>query len=229
MSRGAPAISDVRDLSLRPLAQVVSNIRQRIEALETSLTALESSSNSATALAALQARVQSLTAVAGTVTRVDATVPSFLSVSGVPITGLGTIAISLVAQTRNLVFSGPASGSVATPTFRALVHDDTPAVDWLDVFSDYTLAEDDAGNGIAATGNSGAQNIVVPGEDVPFPIGKSVLLVQEGAARVDIVAVSGVQLLYLVGRLPRLIGAGAVVWLTKRAADSWLLYGDLAT
>lgn len=57
----------------------------------------------------------------GTVTSVGMTVPSFLSVSGSPITTNGTLAVSLATQAANLVFAGPSTGAAATPTFRALV------------------------------------------------------------------------------------------------------------
>lgn len=64
----------------------------------------------------------------GTVTSVNLTAPSFISVGGVPITSSGTIALSLVSQTANEVFAGPASGGSAAPAFRALVADDLPTV-----------------------------------------------------------------------------------------------------
>lgn len=57
----------------------------------------------------------------GTVTSVGMTVPSFLSVSGSPITTNGTLAVSLATQAANLVFAGPSTGAAAAPTFRALV------------------------------------------------------------------------------------------------------------
>lgn len=57
----------------------------------------------------------------GTVTSVGMTVPSFLSVSGSPITTNGTLTVSLVTQAANQVFAGPSTGAAATPTFRALV------------------------------------------------------------------------------------------------------------
>jgi hypothetical protein len=63
----------------------------------------------------------------GTVTSVDMTVPSFLSVSGNPITTSGTLAVTLATETANTVFAGPTSGGAATPTFRALVAADLPA------------------------------------------------------------------------------------------------------
>jgi hypothetical protein len=68
----------------------------------------------------------------GTVTSVAATVPtSILSVSGSPITTSGTLALSLATQTANYVWSGPTTGSAATPTFRALVAADIPALSYL--------------------------------------------------------------------------------------------------
>ena len=68
----------------------------------------------------------------GTVTSVAATVPtSILSVSGSPITTSGTLALSLATQTANYVWSGPTTGAAATPTFRALVAADIPALSYL--------------------------------------------------------------------------------------------------
>lgn len=58
--------------------------------------------------------------VAG-VTSVAQSVPSFLTITGSPITSSGTLAIGLATQSPNLVFAGPASGGAAAPTFRTLV------------------------------------------------------------------------------------------------------------
>lgn len=66
----------------------------------------------------------------GTVTSVAMTVPSFLSVSGSPITTSGTLAVSLATQTANTVFAGPSSGGAATPTFRALIPADYADPAW---------------------------------------------------------------------------------------------------
>lgn len=66
---------------------------------------------------------------AGTVTSVGMTVPTALfdasPVSGSPITTSGTLAPALATQTARTFFSGPLSGSAATPTFKALT---VPAV-----------------------------------------------------------------------------------------------------
>lgn len=65
----------------------------------------------------------------GTVTSVGMTVPSIMSVSGSPITGSGTLAVSLATQQANRIFAGPGTGSDAAPTFRSLVSADLPDID----------------------------------------------------------------------------------------------------
>ena len=68
----------------------------------------------------------------GTVTSVGVSVPtSILSVASSPVTTSGTIALSLATQTANYVWSGPTTGAAATPTFRALVAADIPALGYL--------------------------------------------------------------------------------------------------
>ncbi len=74
----------------------------------------------------------------GTVTSVGVTVPSILSVSGVPITTTGTAVVTLATQTANTAWLGPASGASAAPTFR------------VPVFADLVNA------GVAATDNNTA-------------------------------------------------------------------------
>lgn len=60
----------------------------------------------------------------GTVTSVGLALPSIFDVSGSPVTGSGTLAGTLVDETANTVFAGPASGAPAVPTFRALTEAD---------------------------------------------------------------------------------------------------------
>lgn len=65
----------------------------------------------------------------GTVTSVALTMPTAVfDVVGSPITGAGTLAVTLDAQLANTAFLGPASGAAATPAFRALVAADVPAL-----------------------------------------------------------------------------------------------------
>lgn len=68
-----------------------------------------------------------LPAGTGTVTSVGLTAPNIFSVAGSPVTTSGTLAMTLATQSANLVWAGPATGSPATPTFRALVAADFPA------------------------------------------------------------------------------------------------------
>ena len=62
----------------------------------------------------------------GTVTSVAQTVPEEFSISGSPITGAGTLAITKADQGPNTVWAGPVSGADDTPEFRALVQADLP-------------------------------------------------------------------------------------------------------
>ena len=71
----------------------------------------------------------------GTVSSVSVTVPSWLSVSGSPITTNGTIAITSAAEAPNTVLAGPGTGPNAVPSFRALVAADIP-----DLKATYALA-----------------------------------------------------------------------------------------
>lgn len=68
-----------------------------------------------------------LPAGVGTVTSVGLSAPSILTVANSPVTGSGTLALSLSTQTAGLVFAGPATGGPAVPTFRALALTDLPA------------------------------------------------------------------------------------------------------
>lgn len=65
----------------------------------------------------------------GTVTSVALSLPSFITVSGSPVTTTGTLTGTLATQTANLVFAGPNTGAAAAPTFRTLVEADTTLSD----------------------------------------------------------------------------------------------------
>ncbi len=62
------------------------------------------------------------------VTSVGLALPNIFSVSGSPVTTTGTLTGTLATQTANTVFSGPTTGSAATPTFRSLVAADIPSL-----------------------------------------------------------------------------------------------------
>lgn len=64
----------------------------------------------------------------GTVTSVGLSAPSQFTVSGSPVTTLGTLGFAWNNQVANRVLAGPTTGSDAAPTFRALVADDIPGL-----------------------------------------------------------------------------------------------------
>lgn len=89
----------------------------------------------------------------GTVSSVSATVPAGFTVSGSPITTSGTIAITENTQNSNLVKAGPSSGGAATPTYRALVAADIPALPEsaiTNLVTDLAAKEVSANKGIAS-------------------------------------------------------------------------------
>lgn len=64
---------------------------------------------------------------AGTVTSVGLALPAFITVSGSPVTGSGTLTGTLASQTANTVFAAP-NGSAGAPTFRVLAAADIPTL-----------------------------------------------------------------------------------------------------
>lgn len=64
----------------------------------------------------------------GTVTSVGLSLPAIFNVTNSPVTGTGTLTGALANQNANLFFAGPGSGGPATPTIRAMVLADLPAL-----------------------------------------------------------------------------------------------------
>jgi hypothetical protein len=64
----------------------------------------------------------------GTVTSAGLSMPSDFSVSGSPVTGAGTISVTVNNQNANTFKAGPGSGAAAAPTYRALVPADLPVL-----------------------------------------------------------------------------------------------------
>jgi hypothetical protein len=90
----------------------------------------------------------------GTVTSVglaDTSTTPIFAVSGSPVTISGTLDLTLIPESANTVFAGPASGSAAQPTFRALVSNDIPNLSATYV----TQSEVGVANGVASLGSGG--------------------------------------------------------------------------
>lgn len=62
----------------------------------------------------------------GTVQSVGLSLPADFTVSGSPVTGIGTLTAVYANQSANIVHAGPTSGLAAAPTWRALVVADLP-------------------------------------------------------------------------------------------------------
>jgi hypothetical protein len=84
----------------------------------------------------------------GTVSSISATVPSYMSVTGSPITSSGSLAFSFISQTPNLFFASP-DGSSGAPGFRAIVANDIP------VLNQNTTGSAGSVSGIVAIANGG--------------------------------------------------------------------------
>lgn len=90
----------------------------------------------------------------------------------------------------------------------------------------YTLALVDA-NTVVESNNAAAVTVTVPPNSAAaFPVGTTIGLRQYGAGQVTVAAGSGVTLRSRDGVL-KLAGQYAEAALTKRAADEWVLTGDL--
>lgn len=66
----------------------------------------------------------------GTVTSVALSLPAEFTVTGSPVTSIGTLAAAWASETQHYVMAAP-SGSSGTPSFRALVASDIPALSYI--------------------------------------------------------------------------------------------------
>jgi len=92
----------------------------------------------------------------------------------------------------------------------------------------YTLVLADAGKMVTMT-NASANNLTVPpNSSVAFPVNTRIDLIQYGAGQTTVVAGSGVTI-YSSGSKLKLTGqySGASLW--KKATDTWVLIGDIAS
>lgn len=91
---------------------------------------------------------------------------------------------------------------------------------------DYTLALADASRAVEVTKGSAATVTVPPNASVAFPIGTVIEIVQMGSGTVTIAAGAGVTLRSRDSILS-LAGQYAVASIRKRAANEWVVAGDL--
>lgn len=167
----------------------------------------------------------------GTVTSVALSAPSFLSVTGSPITGAGTLALTLANQGAGLVFAAPA-GATGAPSFRALASTDLPSHSHPEAQriginnqtgTAYTAVATDAGK-VVRCNNTSAIALTLPTGGV-FTVGDVVMVRQVGAGQVT---ASGGVLNIPTGVTAKTRAQGSVMSLHYVAADTWDASGDLA-
>lgn len=100
-------------------------------------------------------------------------------------------------------------------------------VTWREAAGDTTLLDTDAGNGIATTGTSGSQNVVITGDDLE--VGQMVLLYQDGPAGVNVTVASGLNLRVRDGLLAESAGQYATLTIIRRSTTDYILCGDLGS
>lgn len=94
----------------------------------------------------------------GTVTSVALSLPNVFTVSGSPVTTSGTLSASLATQNANKLFAGPATGSDAAPTFRALVAADIP-----DLSGTYLTTSSASATYLPLSGGTISSNLTISG------------------------------------------------------------------
>ncbi len=136
-----------------------------------------------------------------------------------------------LADVDTVNFTGGLRATRGTGENSAAVTVKSALLSWRDSASDTTLTLDDAQNGVAVTASTGEVFVIVPAdtgsESVDFATGDSVLVYSAAPATVTVAAESGVELQYRSGLLPSLAGEFATATLIKRAANTWVLCGDL--
>lgn len=138
--------------------------------------------------------------------------------------------VNFVGNLRATRGTGEATATV-TVEATATVTVEGVLLSWRETDTDTTLLKADGQNGLAVTANTGEVFITVPadtgGETLDFATGQAVLVFQQGGARVTVVGESGVLLQYRAALTNSLAGEFATATLIKRAADTWVLCGDL--
>jgi hypothetical protein len=86
----------------------------------------------------------------GTVTSIALSAPGVFTVSGSPVTGAGTLTISLATQAAHTLWAGPVGGAAAAPTFRALAEEDIAHLQGIAIGGVFVVERNAAYNIVAA-------------------------------------------------------------------------------
>ena len=106
----------------------------------------------------------------------------------------------------------------------------TSALVWNQQTDNYTLAAVDADNAVAMS-HATAKTVTIPtNAAVPFPVGTTILIYQEGAGSTTVAPDGGVTMNVRAAGSPFLNALGgqyALATVVKRATDEWILTGDI--
>lgn len=128
------------------------------------------------------------------------------------------IPASIVLTTPNI---GAATGTSLTTTGNVVAHTTlSPTI------GAYTLVAADDGKVVEMNNASGTNLTVPPDSSVNFTVGSQIIILQTGAGQTTVVAGSGVTVNATPGLKLRAQWSSGV--LIKRAANSWVLLGDLS-
>jgi hypothetical protein len=103
-------------------------------------------------------------------------------------------------------------------------------ISWREIDGDGDVLPTDANNGIVMLANTGAPVLRI--DDGVLPVGAAIIVLQKGAAQVDIVPSSGLNIVYPTDRfISALAGQGAIITLIGGPADAGevVLCGDMAS
>lgn len=93
--------------------------------------------------------------------------------------------------------------------------------------ADATLQLSDAENAVAISSASAHNLTVPPNSSVPFPVGTSILISQDGTGQITLVEGSGVTIRVNSALTKKLSTQWSVASVVKRGTDLWQLSGDL--
>jgi hypothetical protein len=152
--------------------------------------------------------------------------------SGVTTEPTGTV--DFTTWTKDTLVTGPIEATTVTPSSGVVFTDGTQTKEGIPSrtqisakTADYTLSALTERDSLIEINSASAVTVTVPQDStLNYPIGTSIDILRVGAGAVTVAAGSGVTLNYTPGNKLRAQWSGATLF--KRAANTWVVYGDLS-
>ena len=130
---------------------------------------------------------------------------------------VGAFEATTVTPSSGVVFSDGTQTKEGTPSRTAIISKT----------ADYTLSALTERDSLIEINSASAVTVTIPANSsVAYPVGTSIDILRVGAGAVTVAAGAGVTLNYTPGNKLRAQWSGATLF--KRAADTWVVYGDLS-